>query len=98
MAFTVGSFNTFHLYGRTGQEAPFFCAGKICIELMPSCFIKEIFASNNPEHKKLVIGRLGADLKLSGRTLEFAPVKCLIPLAKGQECLKAKKEAARTAS
>ncbi len=35
--------------------------------------------------------------KLSGRTLEFISVKCLIPVAKGQECLKAKKEAARTA-
>ena len=46
----------------------------------------------------VVIKQLGADLKLSGRTLEFTPVKYLIPVAEGQECLKAKKEAARTAS
>ena len=40
---------------------------------------------------------LGAFLKLSGRTIEFAPVKFLIPVAKSQESLQAKKEAARTA-
>jgi hypothetical protein len=34
--------------------------------------------------------------KLSGRTIEFPPVKYLVPVAESKEFLKAKKEAART--
>ncbi len=60
-------------------------------------YAKENFDSDDWGRKRLVIKQLGADLKLSGRTLEFTPVKYLIPVAEGQECLKAKKEAARTA-
>ena len=59
---------------------------------------KEDFDSDDLERKRLVIKQLGADLKLSGRTIEFTPVKCLAPVAEGQDSLKAKKEAARTAS
>ena len=61
-------------------------------------YAKENFDSDDWERKRLVIKQLGADLELSGRTIEFTPVKYLIPVAESQECLKAKKEAARTAS
>lgn len=61
-------------------------------------YAKEDFDSDDWERKRLVIKQLGADLKLSGRTIEFTPVKYLIPIAESQERLKAKKEAARTAS
>ena len=60
-------------------------------------YAKEDFDSDNWERKRTVIKMLGADLKLSGRTIEFTPVKYLIPVAENQESLKAKKEAARTA-
>ena len=60
-------------------------------------YAKEDFDSDDRERKRLVIKQLGADLKLSGRTIEFTPVKYLIPVAENQESLKAKKEAARTA-
>ena len=53
-------------------------------------YAKEDFDSDDLERKRLVIKQLGTDLELSGRTIEFTPVS--------QECLKAKKEAARTAS
>ena len=60
-------------------------------------YAKEDFDSDDWERKRTVIKRLGADLKLSGRTIQFTPVKYLVPVAKNQESLKAKKEAARTA-
>ena len=49
------------------------------------------------ERKRLVIKQLGADLRLSGRTIVFTPVKYLVPIAENHETLEAKKEAARTA-
>ena len=61
-------------------------------------YAKENFDSDDWERKRLVIKQLGADLELSGRTIEFTSVKYLIPVAESQECLKAKKEATRTAS
>ena len=61
-------------------------------------YAKEDFDSDDWERKRAVIKRLGANLKLSGRTIEFTPVKYLVPVAEESECLKAKKEAARTAS
>lgn len=61
-------------------------------------YAKEDFDSDDWERKRAVIKRLGASLKLSGRTIEFTPVKYLVPVAESKECLKAKKEAARTAS
>ena len=60
-------------------------------------YAKEDFDSDDWERKRTVIKRLGADLKLSGRTIVFTPVKYLVPVAKSQASLKAKKEAARTA-
>ena len=60
-------------------------------------YAKEDFDSDDWERKRTVIKRLGADLKLAGRTIQFTPVKYLVPVAKNQESLKAKKEAARTA-
>ena len=48
--------------------------------------------------KRPTIKQPSANLKLSGRTIVFAPVKYLIPVAEESECLKAKIEAARTAS
>ncbi len=61
-------------------------------------YAKEDFDSDDWERKRAVIKRLGANLKLSGRTIEFTPVKYLVPVAESQDSLKAKKEAARTAS
>ena len=61
-------------------------------------YAEEDFDSDDWERKRAVIKRLGASLKLSGRTIEFAPVKYLVPVAESKEFLKAKKEAARTAS
>ena len=60
-------------------------------------YAKEDFDSDDWERKRTVIKTLGADLKLSGRTIIFTPVKYLIPVAKNHAILEAKKEAARTA-
>ena len=60
-------------------------------------YAKEDFDSDDWERKRTVIKQLGAELKLSGRTIEFTPVKYLVPVAKNQATLQAKKEAARTA-
>ena len=60
-------------------------------------YAKEDFDSDDWERKRTVIRQLGAELKLSGRTIEFAPVKYLVPVAESQATLQAKKEAARTA-
>lgn len=60
-------------------------------------YAKEDFDSDDWERKRTVIKQLGVELKLSGRTIEFTPVKYLVPVAKNQATLQAKKEAARTA-
>ncbi len=60
-------------------------------------YAKEDFDSDDWERKRAVIKRLGANLKLSGRTIEFTPVKYLVPIAENRDSLEAKKEAARTA-
>lgn len=60
-------------------------------------YAKEDFDSDDWERKRTVIRQLGAELKLSGRTIEFTPVKYLVPVAENQATLQAKKEAARTA-
>ncbi|MCR5572288.1 MAG: recombinase family protein [Candidatus Saccharibacteria bacterium] len=60
-------------------------------------YAKEDFDSDDWERKRAVIKRLGASLKLSGRTIEFTPVKYLVPVTETKEFLKAKKEVARTA-
>ena len=58
---------------------------------------EEDFDSDDWDRKRTVIKALGADLKLSGRTIVFTPVKYLVPVAKSHDKLEAKKEAARTA-
>ena len=60
-------------------------------------YAKEDFDSDDWERKRAVIKRLGADLKLAGRTIIFTPVRYLVPVTETKEFLKAKKEAARTA-
>ena len=61
-------------------------------------YAKEDFDSDDWERKRAVIKRLGVDLKLSGRTIVFNPVKYLVPVANNHTKLEDKKEAARTAS
>lgn len=60
-------------------------------------YAKEDFDSDDWERKRTVIKTLGMDLKLSGRTIIFNPVKYLVPVANSHAELEAKKEAARTA-
>jgi len=60
-------------------------------------YAKEDFDSDDWERKRTVIKRLGANLKLSGRTIVLTPVKYLVPVTETKEFLEAKKEAARTA-
>lgn len=43
-------------------------------------YAKEDFDSDDWERKRAVIKRLGADLKLAGRTIRFTPVKYLVPI------------------
>lgn len=66
-------------------------------KLLKVKYAKEDFDSDDWGRKRAVIKRLGASLKLLGRTIEFAPVKYLVPVTETKEFLKAKKEAARTA-
>lgn len=60
-------------------------------------YAKEDFDSDDWERKRAVIKRLGASLKLSGRTVQFTPVKYLVPIKNNGKFLEAIKEAARTA-
>ena len=60
-------------------------------------YAKEDFDSDDWERKRVVIKQLGAHLELSGRTIQFSPVKYLVPIAENHRDLEAKKEAARTA-
>ncbi len=60
-------------------------------------YAKEDFDSDDWDRKRAVIRALGANLKLSGRTIVFTPVKYLVPVAKNHAELEAKKEAGRTA-
>ena len=59
---------------------------------------KEDFDSDNLERKRAAIKRLSADLKLSNRTIQFTPAKCLVPLAEKYPELKQQFELARTDS
>ena len=61
-------------------------------------YAKEDFDSDDWERKRAVIKRLGADLKLSNRTIQFAPVKYLVPIAEKYPELKEQFELARTGS
>ena len=50
-------------------------------------YAKEDFDSDDWERKRTVIKKLGADLKLSGRTIQFTPVKYLVPIEKQYSAL-----------
>ena len=60
-------------------------------------YAKEDFDSDDWERKRVVIKKLGADLKLSGRTIQFTPVKYLVPVSDKYPELKKQFEASRTA-
>ena len=59
---------------------------------------KEDFDSDDWERKRAVIKRLGADLKLTNRTIRFTSVKYLVPVAEKYPELKEQFELARTDS
>ncbi len=61
-------------------------------------YAKEDFDSDDWERKRAVIKRLGADLKLTNRTIQFTPVKYLVPIAEKYPELKGQFELARTDS
>ena len=61
-------------------------------------YAKEDFDSDDWERKRTVIKKLGADLKLSGRTIQFTPVKYLVPIEKQYPELRQQFELARTDS
>lgn len=60
-------------------------------------YAKEDFDSDDWERKRAVIKKLGADLKLVGRTIQFTPVKYLVPIEKQYTELKRQFDSARTA-
>ena len=59
-------------------------------------YAKEDFDSDDWERKRAVIKRLGADLRFDGRTIQFTPVKYLVPIAETYPELKEQFELART--
>lgn len=59
-------------------------------------YAKEDFDSDDLERKRTVIKRLGADLRFDGRTIQFTPVKYLVPIAETYPELKQQFELART--
>ncbi|MBR3414769.1 recombinase family protein [Candidatus Saccharibacteria bacterium] len=61
-------------------------------------YAKEDFDSDDWEQKRAVIKKLGADLRLSGRTIQFFPVKYLVPVVEKYPELKQQFDMARTDS
>lgn len=61
-------------------------------------YAKEDFDSDDWERKRTVIKKLGANLKLSGRTIQFSPVKYLVPIEKQYLKLSQQFELTRTDS
>ena len=59
-------------------------------------YAKEDFDSDDWERKRTVIKRMGADLKLSGRTIVFTPVKYLVPIANQRLKLNSQSTSSRT--
>lgn len=59
-------------------------------------YAKEDFDSDSIERKQYVLKALGAELKLSGRTIVFSPVKYLIPIEKAVKKLEEENEMGRT--
>lgn len=61
-------------------------------------YAKEDFDGDDWERKRTVIKRLGADLRFDGRTIQFTPVKYLVPITDTYPELKEQFELARTDS
>lgn len=61
-------------------------------------YAKEDFDSDDLERKQYVLKALGAELKLSGRTIVFSPVKYLIPIEKAVKQLNTNNDSVRTCS
>ena len=61
-------------------------------------YAKEDFDGDDWERKRAVIKRLGVDLRFNGRTIQFTPVKYLVPIEKQYPELKEQFELARTDS
>ena len=61
-------------------------------------YAKEDFDSDDLERKQYVLKALGAELKLSGRTIIFSPVKYLIPIEKAVKSIEANNDLVRTRS
>lgn len=61
-------------------------------------YAKEDFDGDDWERKRAVIKRLGADLRFDGRTIQFTPVKYLVPITETYPELKEQFELARTDS
>ncbi len=61
-------------------------------------YAKEDFDSDDWERKRTVIKKMGADLKLSGRTIQFTPAKYLVPIENSRLQFNAENNLARTAS
>lgn len=59
-------------------------------------YAKEDFDSGDPERMQYVMKALGAELKLSGQTVVFTPVKYLIPIKNAVSAIKANSETAPT--
>ena len=61
-------------------------------------YAKEDFDSDDLERKQYVLKALGAELKLSGRTIIFSPVKYLIPIENAVKKIEANNDLVRTCS
>ena len=59
-------------------------------------YAKEDFDSDSLKRKQYVLKALGAELKLSGRTIIFSPVKYLIPIEKAVKNLNTDNDLVRT--
>ena len=58
-------------------------------------YAKEYFDSDSLERKQYVLKALGAELKLSGRTIIFSPVKYLISIEKAVKSIEANNDLVR---
>ena len=61
-------------------------------------YAKEDFDSGIPEKMQYVMKALGAEMKLSGRTVVFTPVKYLIPIKNAVSAIPANSDSGRTRS
>lgn len=61
-------------------------------------YAKEDFDSGDPKRMQYVMKALGAEMKLSGRTVVFTPVKYLIPIKNAVSNVPSISESGRTCS